>query len=386
MMTTNLFTHPVFKDGALHEQRPRGPPLRAAQGHAQPRPRRRARRAAPTCSGAAARAPRPTPPRTSRAALERYREALDLLAAYVLDQRLRPAVRARAEAERAARRHPAADRRARARLHRDARAHDMVGRQPRGRPRADVQPQLRPRRRAGAVAGQALPHRPQRAARAEVRPGPRLRPRRPARAPSTLVDLLETAPAATTARATSTTSRCAPRTSTASGCRRRRTCARTCCSRERAAAFRADPEVQEALAAARVAELAEPDARRRRVVGDAARGPLGVRGLRRRRGRRARLRLRPAQPARARAPARRALRYRLASCRRRSWPTSACSSTAGRSSRSRGASSTPRTRTRAARGRGSPMARPPTWTPRSRRPGGPSRVSGARPPASSAPR
>ena len=32
-----------------------------------------------TCSGAAARAPRPTPPRTARDALERYREAVDLL-------------------------------------------------------------------------------------------------------------------------------------------------------------------------------------------------------------------------------------------------------------------------------------------------------------------
>ena len=43
MVTTNLFSHPVFKDGGVHEQRPLGAPLRAPQGHAQPRPRRRAR-------------------------------------------------------------------------------------------------------------------------------------------------------------------------------------------------------------------------------------------------------------------------------------------------------------------------------------------------------
>ena len=44
MMTTNLFTHPVFKDGGVHQQRPRRAPLRAAQGAAQPRPGRRAGR------------------------------------------------------------------------------------------------------------------------------------------------------------------------------------------------------------------------------------------------------------------------------------------------------------------------------------------------------
>ena len=56
---------------------------------------------------------------------------------------------------------------------------EMVGAEPRGRARADGRPELRPRRRPGAVAGQALPHRPQRPARHQVRPGLRLRPRRP---------------------------------------------------------------------------------------------------------------------------------------------------------------------------------------------------------------
>ena len=45
-----------------------------------------------------------------RAALDRYREGLDLLAQYVRATGLRPALRDRAEAERAARRHPAPDR------------------------------------------------------------------------------------------------------------------------------------------------------------------------------------------------------------------------------------------------------------------------------------
>ena len=77
--------------------------------------------------------------------------------------------------------------------------------------------------------------------------------------------------------------------------------------KERAAAFRADPEVQEALAAARVAELATPTLADGETLRRPARRPLGVRGLRRRRGRRARLRLRPARPAGGRAPARRPL-------------------------------------------------------------------------------
>lgn len=50
----------------------------------------------------------------------------------------------------------------------------------------------------------------------------------------------------------------APRTSRASGSRRPRTCAPNLLLKERAASFRADPDVQEALAASRVAELSQP--------------------------------------------------------------------------------------------------------------------------------
>ena len=56
MITTNLFSHPVFKDGGFHEQRQGCAPLRRSQGHAQSRPCRRARSHDLLSSGAAARA------------------------------------------------------------------------------------------------------------------------------------------------------------------------------------------------------------------------------------------------------------------------------------------------------------------------------------------
>ena len=74
--------------------------------------------------------------------------------------------------------------------------------------------------------------------------------------------------------------------------------------KERAEAFRADPEVAEALAASRVRELATSDARRRGGLGGAARRR---RRLRRRGGGRPRHALRAARPARHGAPARRPL-------------------------------------------------------------------------------
>ena len=58
--------------------------------------------------------------------------------------------------------------------------------------------------------------------------------------------------------ATSTTSRCAPKTSTGSGNRPRQHGALPDAPRTGSQAFRADPEVQEALAVARVAELRQP--------------------------------------------------------------------------------------------------------------------------------
>ena len=76
-----------------------------------------------------------------------------------------------------------------------------------------------------------------------------------------LVDLLETGRTAsrrTTVRGTSTTSRCAPRTSTACGSRPPRTCAPTCCSRSGRRRSGPTRRCSEALAAAGVADLATP--------------------------------------------------------------------------------------------------------------------------------
>ena len=178
--TTNLFTHPVFKDGAFTSNvrdvrrfalrkvmrnldlaaelgakvyvvlgRPRGRRVRRRQG--------RGGGARPLQGGL-----RPARPVRRRPGL-------------------RPAVRDRAQAQRAARRHPAADGRPRAGLHRDPRASRLGRREPRDRARGDGRPQRGRRLRPGTVAGQALPHRPQRPERTEVRPGPALRGRQRAR-------------------------------------------------------------------------------------------------------------------------------------------------------------------------------------------------------------
>ena len=76
--------------------------------------------------------------------------------------RLRRAFRARAEAERAARRHLAADGGSRARLHRELEWPEMVGLNPEFAHETMSGLSFHHARRAGAVAGQAVPHRPQR--------------------------------------------------------------------------------------------------------------------------------------------------------------------------------------------------------------------------------
>ena len=128
-----------------------------------------------------------------------------------------------------------------------------------------------------------------------------------------LVDLLENGgPAAdppTRARATSTTSRRAPRTSPACGTPLRRTCAPTCCSRNVRRRSAPTPRCRRRSRPPRVCELrCRPSARA--SLRRAARRPRVLRGLRRRRLlRRQGLRLRAAAAARDRAPARRPLTY-----------------------------------------------------------------------------
>ena len=190
MVTTNLFTHPVFKDGGFtaNDREVRRFALRkvmrnidlAAELGASTYVFWGGREGSEVDVAKDVRARSTATARRSTCSRSTPRKGL------------RHAVRHRAQAQRAPRRHPAADGRPRAGLHRRARARRHGRRQPRGRARADGQPQLHARHRAGAVARQALPHRPERSARPEVRPGPRVRSRRPARRFG-LVDLLETA-------------------------------------------------------------------------------------------------------------------------------------------------------------------------------------------------
>ena len=222
--TTNLFGHPIFKDGAFTANerevrrfalakvmrnldlaaelgaktlrllgRPGGRRVRGGQGHQG--------RARPVRRGA------------ERPVGVRHRPGL------------RHPVRDRAEAERAARRHPAAHARARDRVHQRARAPGDGRRQPGGRPRGDGRPQLRARDRPGDVARQAVPHRPQRPERPALRPGPAVR--RGQRARRVLGGGHAAGRRLRRARCTSTTSRRAPRTTRASGPRPPPACATT---------------------------------------------------------------------------------------------------------------------------------------------------------------
>ena len=224
MVTTNLFSHPVFRDGGFTNN-DRDVRRFALRKTLRPgRPGRRARREGvrglgrPRGCGVGrgqGREGRPGPlPRGLRPP-RRLRARAGL----------RPAVRDRAQAQRAARRHPAAHHRARAGLHRRARAPRAGRAQPRDRARGDGRAELRPRPGPGAVARQALPHRPQRADRPALRPGlPVRRGQRPRRV---LDRRHRRARRVRRARGTSTSSRRAPRTWTASGPRRPAACATT---------------------------------------------------------------------------------------------------------------------------------------------------------------
>ena len=90
-----------------------------------------------TSSGAGARAPRRAWPRTRATRWSATARRSTCSRDYVRRQRLRPALRDGAQAQRAARGHLPADRRPRAALHRDAQAPGDGRRQPRGRARDD---------------------------------------------------------------------------------------------------------------------------------------------------------------------------------------------------------------------------------------------------------
>ena len=307
MVTTNTFTHPVFKDGAFtsNDRSVRRYALRkilrnldlAAELGAETFVFWGGREGAESHAG-----------KDIRAALDRYAEGLEMLAAVRHRQGLQHAVRDRAQAQRAARRHPAARRSAtRSRSSAPSSTPTWSASTPRSGHEQMAGPQLRARHRPGAVAGQAVPHRPQRPDRSEVRPGPGVRPRRPAQRVRP-VDLLENgAPGGGPAYDGPRHFDYKPlRTEDYTGVWESASAnmATYLLLKERAAAFRADPEVQEALAASKVAELAVPTLGDGRDLCRPAGGPVRLRGLRRRRPGRARLRLHPPQPAGPRAPAR----------------------------------------------------------------------------------
>ena len=152
MATTNLFSPPGVQGGRVHRQRPDGPP--ASRCARRSTPSTSAPSSAPTVyvmwggrEGVEADAAKDV-----RAALDRYAEAVNLCCEHIRERGYDAADRARAEAERAARRHLPADRRPRAGVHRRARVARHGRPQPRVRPRDDVGPDRSPtpsRRRCG---------------------------------------------------------------------------------------------------------------------------------------------------------------------------------------------------------------------------------------------
>ena len=170
MVTTNLFWRPVFKEGAFTANDPRI--RRLSVKKACEATELGAELGADVFvlwggrEGMEAEAAKDV-----RLALDRYKEAIDLICEHITDRGLGSAHRAGAQAERAPRRHSAPDRRSRARLHRDPRAPRDGRAEPGVRARDHERALLLPGGRPGAVAGQALPHRPQRPADRQVRPG-----------------------------------------------------------------------------------------------------------------------------------------------------------------------------------------------------------------------
>ena len=174
--------HPPGLQGRrLHLQRPRRAPLRDLKKVMRNIDLAAELGAKIYVAGAAARVPSPVRPRTSPTALDRYQEAFNLLGEFVTDRGydIRFAIEPKPNEPRGDILLPTVGH-AMAFIETLDRP-ELVGDQPRDRPRGDGRPQRRRRLRPGAVAGQALPHRPQRPERSEVRPGPALRRRQRAR-------------------------------------------------------------------------------------------------------------------------------------------------------------------------------------------------------------
>ena len=178
MATTNLFGHPAFKDGAFtsNDRAVR----RAAIGKAMRSIDLGAELGAEVyvfwggregTEAAVAKDPRD--------ALDRYREAIDVLADYVVEQgyELRFAMEPKPNEPRGDIFLPTIGHALA--LHRHAEPPGDGRRQPRGGARDDGRPVVRARRGPGAVGRQAVSHRPERPADRSLRPGLPLRRRGP---------------------------------------------------------------------------------------------------------------------------------------------------------------------------------------------------------------
>ena len=198
-----------------------------------------------------------------RDALERYREAIDVLADYVVEQGydLRFALEPKPNEPRGDIFLPTVGHALHFITTLAAARHGR--RQPRGRARDDGRAVVPPRRRPGAVGGQALPHRPQRPAHRPLRPGLPLR----RRGPQGGVPARAAARARRLRRAAALRRARLPQRGRRGrvGLRAPAACAPTARWPRRPRRFDALPEVREAMAAASVAELGESvDGRRRR--------------------------------------------------------------------------------------------------------------------------
>ena len=180
MVTTNLFSHPVFRDGGFtnNDRDVRRFALRKALDQVDLAAELGARVFVAwggregAESGAA---------KDVRAALDRYAEAFNVLGGYVLDQGydLRFALEPKPNEPRGDILLPTVGH-ALAFIN-ELEHPELVGVNPEVGPRGDGVPELLPRARPGAVARQALPRRPQRPDRSPLRPGPAVRRRQRAR-------------------------------------------------------------------------------------------------------------------------------------------------------------------------------------------------------------
>ena len=258
--TTNLFTHPVFKDGAFtsNDRDVRRFALRKVMRNLDLAAELGAK--IYVVLGWPRGLPSTAPPRTSRSALDRYKEAFDVLGQYVVDQGydLRFAIEPKPNEPRGDILLPTIGH-ALAFIETLERP-ELGRREPGDRARGDGRHERGRGLRPGAVAraSSSTSTSTARTARSSTRTC--------ASAPATCAapsgSSTPCSPAATTARCTSTTSRRAPRTRTACGSSAKASMTNYLILREKVRAFRADPEVQAALEAARVPELARADPRR----------------------------------------------------------------------------------------------------------------------------